>query len=118
MSGVGDAGLKVVLDCADGTAALVLPALLGRIGVDVLTLGNRLNEESPTQTLAELRAGMQRLAEQVASSRAAFGVRFDQVGERIQIVGDRGAMLSEARVLPAVLDLTAAHRRTARCALR
>src|SRR5260370_20166914 len=117
MSGVGDAGLKVVLDCADGTAALVLPALLGRIGVDVLTLGKRLNEESPTQTLAELRAGMQRLAEQVASSRAAFGVRFDQAGERIQIVDDRGAMISEDRALLVVLDLIAAERRTGRVAL-
>src|SRR5262249_57643295 len=92
MCGVEDAGLKVVLDCADGTAALVLPALLGPIGVEVLTLNNRLNEESPTQSLAELRAGMQRLAEQVASSRAAFGVRFDQAAQRIQIVHAKRAM--------------------------
>jgi mannose-1-phosphate guanylyltransferase/phosphomannomutase len=117
MSGVQDAGLKVVLDCADGTAALVLPSLLGPIGVEVLTLNNRLSEAAPTQTLAELRAGMQRLAEQVASSRAAFGVRFDQVGERIQIVDDKGAMISEDRALLVVLDLIAAERRTGRVAL-
>src|SRR5690349_21533469 len=116
-SGVQDAGLKVVLDCADGTAALVLPSLLGPIDVEVLTLNNRLNEEAPTQTLAELRAGMQRLAEQVASSRAAFGVRFDQVGERIQLVDDKGAMVSEDRALLVVLDLIAAERRTGRVAL-
>jgi mannose-1-phosphate guanylyltransferase / phosphomannomutase len=117
MSGVRDAGLKVVLDCADGTAALVLPSLLGSIGVEVLTLNNRLNEESPTQTLAELRAGMQRLAEQVASSRAAFGVRFDQVGERIQLVDDKGAMISEDRALLVVLDLIAAELKAGRVAL-
>jgi mannose-1-phosphate guanylyltransferase/phosphomannomutase len=117
MTGVADAGLKVVLDCADGTAALVLPALLGPIGVEVLTLNNRLNAGSPTQTLAELRAGMQRLAEQVASSRAAFGVRFDHVGERIQLVDDKGAMVSEDRALLVVLDLIAAERRTGRVAL-
>jgi mannose-1-phosphate guanylyltransferase / phosphomannomutase len=117
LSGVADAGLKVVLDCAGGTAALVLPALLGRIGVEVLTLNNRLDEQSPTQTLAELRAGMQRLAEQVGSSRAAFGVRFDQVGERIQLVDDKGAMVSEDRALLVVLDLIAAERRTGRVAL-
>jgi mannose-1-phosphate guanylyltransferase/phosphomannomutase len=117
MSGVREAGLKVVLDCAGGTASLVLPALLGRIGVDVLTLNNRLDEQSPTQTLAEVRAGMQRLAEQVASSRAAFGVRFDQVGERIQLVNDRGAMIGEERALLVVLDLIAADRREGRVAL-
>jgi mannose-1-phosphate guanylyltransferase / phosphomannomutase len=107
----------VVVDCAGGTASLVLPALLGRIGVDVLTVNNRLDEASPTQSLAQLRAGMQRLAELVASSRAAFGVRFDQVGERIQLVDDRGAMVSEDRALLVVLDLIAAERHTGRVAL-
>jgi len=117
LEGVRDAGLKIVIDCAGGTASLVLPALLGQIGVEVLTLNNRLDEESPTQTVAQLRAGMQRLAEQVASSRAAFGVRFDQVGERIQLVDDKGAMISEDRALLVVLDLVAADRREGRVAL-
>ncbi len=117
MSGVQDAGLKVVLDCAGGTAALVLPSLLGRIGVDVHTLNNRLDERLPTHTLAQLRADMQRLAEVVASSRAAFGVRFDQVGERIHLVDDRGAMVSDDRALLVLLDLIAAERRTGRVAL-
>jgi mannose-1-phosphate guanylyltransferase / phosphomannomutase len=117
MTGVREAGLKVVVDCAGGTASLVLPALLGRIGVDVLTVNNRLDEASPTQSLAQLRAGMQRLAELVASARAAFGVRFDQVGERLQLVDDRGAMVSEDRALLVVLDLIAAERRTGRVAL-
>jgi mannose-1-phosphate guanylyltransferase/phosphomannomutase len=117
MTGVREAGLKVVVDCAGGTASVVLPALLGRIGVEVLTVNNRLDEASPTQSLAQLRAGMQRLSELVASSRAAFGVRFDQVGERIQLVDDKGAMVSEDRALLVVLDLIAAERRTGRVAL-
>jgi mannose-1-phosphate guanylyltransferase / phosphomannomutase len=117
MTGVRDAGLKVVVDCAGGTASLVLPALLGRIGLDVLTVNNRLDEASPTQTLAEMRAGLQRLAELVGSSRAAFGVRFDQVGERIQLVDDKGAMVSDDRALLVVLDLVAAERRSGRVAL-
>jgi mannose-1-phosphate guanylyltransferase/phosphomannomutase len=95
----------------------VLPSLLGRIGVDVHTLNNRLDEEQPTHTLAQLRADMQRLAEVVASSRAAFGVRFDQVAERIHLVDDRGAMISDDRTLLVLLDLIAAERRTGRVAL-
>ena len=39
-----DADLKVVADCAGGTVSLVLPTLLGRIGVEVHTLNNRLDE--------------------------------------------------------------------------
>jgi mannose-1-phosphate guanylyltransferase / phosphomannomutase len=117
MSGVREADLKVVVDCAGGTASLVLPGLLGRIGVDVLTVNNRLDEASPTQSLAQVRAGMQRLSELVASSRADFGVRFDQVGERIQLVDDKGAMISDDRALLVVLDLIAAERQAGRVAL-
>ena len=117
MSGVREADLKVVVDCAGGTASLVLPGLLGPIGVDVLTVNNRLDEASPTQSLAQVRAGMQRLSELVASSRADFGVRFDQVGERIQLVDDNGAMISDDRALLVVLDLIAAERKAGRVAL-
>ncbi len=117
MNGVLGAGLKVVVDCAGGTASLVMPGLLGRIGVDVLTVNNRLDEASPTQSLAQIRAGMHRLAELVSSSRAAFGVRFDPVGERISLVDDKGAMVSDDRALLLVLDLIAAERRAGRVAL-
>jgi mannose-1-phosphate guanylyltransferase / phosphomannomutase len=117
MQGVRGAGLKVVADCAGGTASLVLPALLGRIGVDVLTVNNRLDEASPTQSLAQIRAGMHRLAELVSSSRAAFGVRFDPVGERITLVDEKGALVSDERALLVVMDLIAAERRTGRVAL-
>jgi mannose-1-phosphate guanylyltransferase / phosphomannomutase len=117
MTGVREAALKVVVDCAGGTASLVLPSLLGRIGVEVLTVNNRLDEGSPTQSLAQQRAGMQRLSELVASSRATFGVRFDQVGERLQLVDDKGAMVSDDRTLLVVLDLIAAERRSGRVAL-
>jgi len=117
MSGVREAGLKVVADCAGGTASLVLPGLLGRIGVDVLTVNNRLDEATPTQSLAQVRADLHRLAELVYSSRAAFGVRFDPVGERIMLIDDKGALVSDDRALLVVLDLIAAERRSGRVAL-
>ena len=117
MSAVRESGMKVVADCAGGTTALVMPSLLGRIGVDVLTLNNGLNELSPTETVAQLRAGLQRLSEVVSSSRASFGVRFDPVGERIRIVDEKGEMVSDERALLVVLDLVAAERKTGRVAL-
>ena len=104
-------------DCAGGTAALVLPGLLGRIGVDVLTVNNRLDESVPAQSLAQTRAGLQRLSELVSSSRADFGVRFDPVGERLTLVDDTGALVSDDRALLVVLDLVAAERHGGRAAL-
>ena len=109
--------MKVVVDCAGGTSSLVLPSLLGRVGVDVLTVNNRLDDASPTETLAERRRDLQRLAELVGSSRAAFGVRFDPVGERVSLVDEMGQLISEERALLVVLDLVAAERRGGRVAL-
>jgi mannose-1-phosphate guanylyltransferase / phosphomannomutase len=107
-TGVLDAGLKVVIDTAGGTAALVLPTLLGRIGIDVLTVNNRLDEASPTETVAEHMRALERLGELVASSRAAFGVRFDPVGERISLVDERGVIVHDDRALLVLMDLVAA----------
>jgi mannose-1-phosphate guanylyltransferase/phosphomannomutase len=116
-SGVRDAELKIVLDCAGGVASLVLPSLLGRLGVDVLTMNNALDEASPTETLAERMRDLQRLGELVSSSRAAFGVRFDPVGERISLVNETGELISDGRALLVMLDLVAADRSGGRVAL-
>jgi mannose-1-phosphate guanylyltransferase/phosphomannomutase len=117
MTGVREAGLKVVVDCAGGTSSLVLPSLLGRLGVDVLTVNNTLDEATPTHSVAQIRAGLHRLAELVSSSQAAFGVRFDPVGERIALIDDTGALISDERALLVVLDLVAAERKAGRVAL-
>jgi mannose-1-phosphate guanylyltransferase/phosphomannomutase len=117
MNTVRETGMKVVADCAGGTTSLVLPSLLGRIGIDVLTINNRLDEVTPTETVAQRRAGLQRLSEVVSSSRASFGVRFDPVGERIRIVDEKGEVVSDERALLVVLDLVAAERKTGRVAL-
>src|SRR3954454_25401365 len=117
MSGVAEAELKVVVDTAGGAATLVLPALLGRIGVDVLTVNARLSETSTTESLAVHLRDLERLGELVSSSRADFGVRFDHVAERIAVVDERGELIHDDRALLVLLDLVAAERRVGRIAL-
>ncbi|MBA9005618.1 mannose-1-phosphate guanyltransferase [Thermomonospora cellulosilytica] len=115
--GVREAELKIVLDCAGGTASLVLPSLLGLVGVEVLTRNNRLDEANPTETLAERMRDLQRLGDLVSSSRAAFGARFDPVGERLSMVNENGELIGDDRALLVFLDLVAAERRGGRVAL-
>jgi mannose-1-phosphate guanylyltransferase / phosphomannomutase len=116
-SGIAEADLKVVVDSAGGAAALALPTLLGRLGVDVLTMNNRIDEARPTETAQERRAGLQRLGAIVASSGAAFGARFDPVAERIALVDERGHIVEDDRALLVVLDLVAAEKRHGRACL-
>jgi mannose-1-phosphate guanylyltransferase / phosphomannomutase len=116
-TGISEAGLKVVVDTGGGTAALVLPSLLGRLRIDALTVNSGLDEASPTETAAERGEAMNRLGRLVSSSRAAFGVHFDPVGERIAIVNELGNVIDDERALLVKLDLVAAERRKGRVAL-
>ncbi|WP_106401558.1 mannose-1-phosphate guanyltransferase [Actinocorallia populi] len=117
MSGIREAELKIVADCAGGVTSNVLPWLLGRVGVEVLTRNNRLDEANPTETPAERSRDLALLGELVSSSRAAFGVRFDPVGERISLVDENGVRISDDRALLVLLDLVAAELRGGRVAL-
>jgi len=117
VTGVRDADLRVVLDTTGGAATLVLPSLLGRLGVDVLTVNGRLDETNPTETLSAHMRDLERLGELVSSSRAAFGVKFDHVGERLALVDETGALIEDNRALLVLLDLVAAERRSGRIAL-
>jgi mannose-1-phosphate guanylyltransferase/phosphomannomutase len=117
VSGVEEAQLRVVLDTAGGSVSLALPLLLGRLGVEVLTVNNRLDERATSETVADQMRDLERLGDLVSSSRAAFGVRFDHVGERIALIDERGMLISDDRALLVVLDLVAAERRSGRVAL-
>jgi len=116
-SGVAEAKLKIVVDAAHGSASLVLPSILGRLPVEALTINPGLDEAQPTETQEARRAGLERLGEMVASARAAFGVRFDPVGERVAFVDERGRIIEDDRALLVLLDLVAAERRSGRVAL-
>lgn len=117
ITGIADSNLKVVIDASNGSSGLVLPSLLGRLGVDALTINPGLDESRPTESADTRRSGMVRLGEIVASARAAFGVRFDPVGERLSLVDERGRIIEDDRALLVMLDLVAAERRSGRVAL-
>ena len=110
-SGVEGAGLKVVIDTGLGAASLVLPRVLTSLGISVLTVNNRLDEEHPTSTERSYHAAMARLAELVSSSRSDLGVRFDPTGERLSLVDETGRPFDHGRALLVLLDLVAAERR-------
>ncbi|MET7641538.1 mannose-1-phosphate guanyltransferase [Streptomyces sp. NPDC005438] len=116
-TGVTDSGLRVVVDASHGSAGLVLPSLLGRLGVDFLTINAGLDETRPTESAEARHDGLVRLGEIVASARAAFGVRFGPVGERLSLVDERGRIIEDQRALLVFLDLIAAERRSGRVAL-
>ena len=109
--------LRVVIDAGGGAASLVLPMLLGRLGVDAHVVGVGLDEARPTETAADRAAALERLTSLVASSQASFGVYFGPVGERLAIADETGRIIDGSRALLVFLDLIAAERRRGRVAL-
>jgi mannose-1-phosphate guanylyltransferase / phosphomannomutase len=112
-----DSRMKVVVDAGNGAAGLLLPGLVGGLGVDVLTVNLGIDESRPTRTPEDRESSLTRLGELVASSRAAFGVAFDPLGERLSLVDELGETIADDRALLVVMDLVAAERRTGRIAL-
>jgi mannose-1-phosphate guanylyltransferase / phosphomannomutase len=107
-SGVAGADLKIVVDAGRGTAGLLLPSLLGKLAVDAFTVNSGLDDRSPTETSEQRTRAIASLAEVVASSRAAFGVRFSPLGERISLVDETGNVIADERALLVFVDLIAA----------
>lgn len=116
-SGVPTGPMKVVVDAGGGAAGLLLPRLIGGLGVEVLTVNLGIDEARPTQTAEERTRSLQRLGALVESSRAAFGVHFDPLGERISLVDELGTIIADDRALLVVMDLVAAECRSGRIAL-
>ncbi len=112
MTGVAEAGLRIVVDTAGGTGAMILPTLMSQAEVDVITVNSRLTPNRTTGSAEERSESLRRLGLLVASSRAALGVRISPTGERLSIVDETGRVLSDDRALLVVLDLLAAERRS------
>jgi mannose-1-phosphate guanylyltransferase/phosphomannomutase len=117
LAGVRDGRVRVVVDAGHGSAGLVLPSLLGALGVDAYVVNIGLDDRRPADTPEETATELARLADLVRTSSAAFGVRFDRVGERLRLVDDRGQVVDDDRALLLLVDLVSAEARHGAVAL-
>lgn len=92
--------LKVVVDCGNGVAGNVAPAVLRALGCDVIELycdvdGNFPNHH-PDPAVAD---NLKDLIRVVQSQRAHLGVAFDGDGDRLGVVDSNGRIIWPDRVL-------------------
>ncbi|MGE5549174.1 MAG: hypothetical protein ACM3ZC_01410 [Bacteroidota bacterium] len=93
---------RVAVDCGNGSASLVAPELLRRIGCEVLALyAEPIGEfaRSPEPTPASLTA----LRSMLRSNQADIGFAFDPDGTRVVVVDERGEIPPEDATLLLVL---------------
>ncbi|HEY0078413.1 MAG TPA: phosphoglucosamine mutase [Pyrinomonadaceae bacterium] len=81
-------GLKVAVDCANGAASELAPALLERLGARVSAINGKPDGRNINLDCGSLH--MEKLQETVVAERAAFGVAFDGDADRALFVDSRG----------------------------
>lgn len=100
------AGMKIVLDCANGAASALGPELFRRLGAEVVAIGDAPDGRNINDGCGSLHP--ERLRETVVATGAAMGAAFDGDADRAifvsasgQIVNGDGTLLAAAREMKA-----------------
>ncbi|MFK7791222.1 MAG: phosphoglucosamine mutase [Devosiaceae bacterium] len=96
------AGMRIVLDCANGAAYKVAPAVLWELGADVITIGDK-----PDGTNINAGCGSthpQALCDKVRERRADVGIALDGDADRVVMVDERGDIVQGDQLMAVVAD--------------
>jgi mannose-1-phosphate guanylyltransferase/phosphomannomutase len=101
--------LRVVIDYAGGSAVLVLPRILSKLGIDAIALNAYFDEEHPSSVEDRSRR-LDQLSNIVTSLKAHLGVLLDADAETFTLVDDTGSVIGAERLLVLLTQLvTSAH---------
>jgi len=103
-------GLRIVLDCANGAAYRLAPALFRSLGCDVATIGTEPDGQNINAGCGSLH--LEKLQPRVPAEKATLGVAFDGDADRAlfvsasgKIVNGDGILLAAARYLKSTGNL-------------
>jgi phosphoglucosamine mutase len=100
------AGMRVVIDCANGAGYKVAPAALWELGADVIAIG-----EEPNGTNINLNCGSTHpvaLSRKVHEVRADIGIALDGDADRVLIVDETGAVVDGDQLMALIAESWAA----------
>jgi mannose-1-phosphate guanylyltransferase/phosphomannomutase len=98
--------VKLVLDLSYGAASFVMPNLLSKVGVDVLSINPFA--QTPGMIGLDRIESETRVAEAVRGSGADLGAVIDAGGERLTLIDERGDVLSGDEAVVVFVDLLSA----------
>ncbi len=110
ISGAKLAGIKIVLDCANGAASRLAPALFSSLGAQTVAIHNQPDGRNINVNCGSLHP--ESLRRKVVEARAALGVAFDGDADRAifvsasgKIVDGDGVLLAASRYLKSTGEL-------------
>ena len=90
-------GLRIVIDCANGAAYRVAPAVLWELGAEVFTLG--INPDGFNINLECGSTAPQAMSAKVREMRADFGIALDGDADRVVMADERGRIVDGDQIL-------------------
>lgn len=90
-------GLRIVLDCANGAAYKVAPAIFSELGADLVVIGDEPNGYNINDKFGALHP--QTLVEAVSRYRADVGISLDGDADRVIMVDDKGEIVNGDHIL-------------------
>jgi phosphoglucosamine mutase len=91
------AGMKIVLDCANGAAYKVAPAVLEELGAEVIPIGVRPNGTNINDRCGSLHPEV--MSEAVKSHRADLGIALDGDADRVIFVDEFGTLVDGDQIM-------------------
>ncbi len=101
--GIATQAPRVVIDYAMAETGVILPDLLGRLGIDTVVLNSSIRNAPPRQ---EERIAMRKqLADVVKALNAELGVQIGRNGEQMTLVDETGQIIRGELLLAVVADI-------------
>lgn len=90
LSRVGEANLKVVVDCANGPASLITPFVLEKMGCKVVTLNAHIDGRFPGRLPEPSKENLSSLRNALLHLKADLGIAHDGDADRMVAIDDKG----------------------------
>ncbi len=98
---------KVVIDYSYGSAATIFPAILGKLGCEIIALNAYMDESKITKTAEEFQRSLKQLCEIVRILGADLGIMLDTGAEKLFLVDNKGDLIPDELALAVVALLVA-----------
>lgn len=86
--------LKIVIDCGNGTAGAIAPAVMRKTGIEVIEQFCELDWEFPNhEPDPAMKETVEALGKRVREEKADMGFAFDGDGDRLGVVDERGEVI-------------------------
>ncbi|PHP66145.1 phosphoglucosamine mutase [Zhengella mangrovi] len=95
-------GMRVVVDCANGAAYKVAPAVLWELGAEVVTINNEPNGTNINQECGSTHPVG--LMQKVHEVRADIGIALDGDADRVLIVNERGEVIDGDQIMALIAE--------------